>query len=89
MVSHVCFDKCFFIFAADYDYIEAVFPTPDAGWASMADNNNFYGHQGFDSSLPVDLADFDVFALFDPNFDLDGIDALLGGNLNISMPSAF
>jgi len=55
----------------------------------VADNNNFYSAQGFDPSLPVDLADLDVFALFDPNFDLDGIDALLGGNLDMSMPSAF
>jgi hypothetical protein len=62
---------------------------PDASWASMADNNNPYDAQGFGPSLPVDLADLDVFALFDPNFDLDGIDALLGGNLDMSMPSAF
>jgi hypothetical protein len=55
----------------------------------MVDINNLYGTQGFDPPLPVDLADLDVFALFDPNFDLDGIDALLGGNLDMSMPSAF
>jgi hypothetical protein len=64
-------------------------PTPDTSWASFTDNNNLYSSQGFDPSLPVDLADLDVFALFDPNFDLEGIDALLGGNLDMSVPSAF
>lgn len=66
-----------------------MFPTPGASWASFTDNQNLAESQGFDPSLAADLEDFDVFALFDPNFDLDGIDALLGGNLDMSIPSAF
>jgi hypothetical protein len=53
------------------------------------DNNDVYNALGVEPSLPIDLADLDVFALFDPNFDLDGIDALLGGNLDMQVPSAF
>jgi hypothetical protein len=87
--GELCFDGVFKM-AVDWKCAEAVFPTPDASWASFADNNNNAAEaQGFDPSLPMDLADFDVFALFDPNFDLDGIDTLLGGNLDMSMPSAF
>lgn len=32
----------------------------------------------------ADMHEFDVFELFDPNFDLGEIDACLGGNLDLS-----
>ena len=45
--------------------------------------------QESDPSFYVDLPDLDVFGLFDPNFNLDGIDAYLEGNLNLTCPTNF
>jgi len=36
--------------------------------------------------FPTDL---DPFDMFDPAFDLDGIDAILQGNLDLSFPTQF
>lgn len=56
-------------------------------------NNGVNGHslltQESDPSFYVDLPDLDVFGLFDPNFNLDGIDAYLEGNLNLTYPTNF
>lgn len=33
--------------------------------------------------------DFDVFGMFDPEFDLEGIDSFFGNNLDLSIPTSF
>lgn len=38
--------------------------------------------------FPFDeMSGLDVFEMFDPDFDLDGIDAFLEGNLDLSFPA--
>ena len=34
-----------------------------------------------------EMSGLDVFEMFDPDFDLDGIDAFLEGNLDLSFPA--
>ena len=34
-----------------------------------------------------EMSGLDVFKMFDPDFDLDGIDAFLEGNLDLSFPA--
>lgn len=43
--------------------------------------------QDFNPSMFNEMPDFDVFGMFDPNFDLDAIDACLQGNLGLSFPT--
>jgi len=60
---------------------------PEAGEKLDAHNDNAYEHYDMDPSLiDVDLPDFDVFELFDPDFNLDGVDACLGSYLDLSFP---
>jgi hypothetical protein len=49
-----------------------------------------YGQfQDFDPSLFDAVSDLDLFGMFDPSFDLNGIDACLEGNLDLSFPTQF
>ena len=34
-----------------------------------------------------EMSGLDIFEMFDPDFDLDGIDAFLEGNLDLSFPA--
>ncbi|EPE32905.1 hypothetical protein GLAREA_05917 [Glarea lozoyensis ATCC 20868] len=43
----------------------------------------------FNPSMFDSLTDIDLFDMFDPNFDLNGIDAALQGNLDLSFPTEF
>jgi hypothetical protein len=43
----------------------------------------------FDPSLFDSISDMDLFGMFDPTFDLDSLDALLEGNLDLSFPTHF
>lgn len=43
----------------------------------------------FDPAMFDYLTDVDLFDMFDPNFDLNGIDAALQGNLDLSFPTQF
>ena len=45
--------------------------------------------QDFDPSIFDSMANVDLFGMFDPAFDLDGFDACLEGNLNLSFPTTF
>ncbi len=45
--------------------------------------------QEFDPSIFDSVSDLDLFGMFDPNFDLNGVDALLEGNLDLSFPTYF
>jgi hypothetical protein len=63
---------------------------PEADGNSYTPNDNSHEHCNINPShFAVDMQDFDVFELFDPNFDLDGIDACLGGNLDLSFHTSF
>jgi hypothetical protein len=43
----------------------------------------------FDLSNFDSISDMDPFGMFDPTFDLDSLDALLEGNLDLSFPTHF
>lgn len=43
----------------------------------------------FDPSIFDAVSDVDLFSMFDPTFDLNGIDACLEGNLDLSFPTHF
>lgn len=43
----------------------------------------------FDPSIFDSISDMDPFGMFDPTFDLDSLDALLEGNLDLSFPTHF
>jgi hypothetical protein len=45
--------------------------------------------QDFDPSIFDSLTDVDLFDMFDPTFDLNGVDAALQGNLDLSFPTQF
>jgi hypothetical protein len=61
-------------------------PEPD----SSDLNGDFHEQKDVNPSLlTADMQDFDVFELFDPNFDLGEIDACLGGNLDLSFHTNF
>ena len=55
--------------------------------------SNDFGHASlplppdFDLSMFDSVSDIDVFDYFDPDFDLEGIDACLQGNLDLSFPT--
>lgn len=49
--------------------------------------NNQMPMQGYDLSLFDPILDLDLFGMFDPAFDLEGIDARLEGNLDLSFPN--
>lgn len=42
-----------------------------------------------DNFFPSGLPEMDPFSMFDPQFDLDAIDAFLEGNLDIAAPITF
>lgn len=44
---------------------------------------------GYDLSLFDPTLELDLFGMFDPSFDLEGIDARLEGNLDLSFPNHF
>lgn len=43
--------------------------------------------QDFNPSVFTEMPDLDVFGMFDPNFDLNAIDACLQGNVDLSFPT--
>jgi hypothetical protein len=55
----------------------------------ISDHVNADQEYTIDQPLPADMLDFDIFAMFDPSVDLDGIDACLAGNFDMSFPNAF
>jgi hypothetical protein len=57
--------------------------------AVHAGSHQTSGIQDFDPSIFDNLADIDLFGMFDPAFDLDGLDACLEGNLNPAFPTSF
>jgi hypothetical protein len=59
-------------------------PSPPADWDLSEES-----FARFDQMNPgefYDMPDFDVFANFDHNFDLEGVDNYLGGNLDLYFP---
>lgn len=52
-------------------------------------SNFYFPPQDFDPSIFDVVSDVDLFDMFDPTFDLNGIDACLQGNLDLSFPTHF
>ena len=64
-------------------------PTNLPALPSVQTQNNALPVQEFDPSLLDSISDLDLFGMFDPAFDLNGVDACLEGNLNLSCPTHF
>ena len=52
-------------------------------------NSSYLPINSFDLSVFDAVSDVDLFGMFDPRFDLNGIDACLEGNLDLSFPTHF
>jgi len=58
------------------------------GMNSRPLNSNLHNaSQDLNPFIFNDMPELDLFDMFDTNFDLDGIDAFLEGNLDLSFPT--
>lgn len=64
-------------------------PSHGAAMDSSSTSDSFQdppGEMQYDNSLFLSFPDIDVFNGFDPGFDLGNVDAVLQGNLDLSLP---
>lgn len=54
---------------------------------NVANNRPEHSMQPLQDPSSLFSSGLDIFEMFDPNFDLDGIDAALEGNLDLSFPA--